>query len=219
MKLTYIAHACFKLEIGELKIVFDPYRSGAFGGAVGYRPVDEEADVVLTSHGHEDHNAVSEVKGNPRVITQPGKYDINGVEITGIKSYHDPNLGRERGENIVFVVKSGNISLAHLGDQGFIDETLTKQLSSVDVLLIPIGGTYTLSPHEATEFVNRLKNKLIIPMHYKTEKLGFPIKPLSDFIALNQDKEIIEINASVVELSSYLPVKENTILVLSMQNL
>lgn len=219
MKLTYIAHACFKLETGGLRIIFDPYKAGAFGGAVGYRPVNEEADVVLTSHSHEDHNAVSEVKGSPRVINQPEKYNIDGIEITGIKSFHDPNLGRERGENIVFVVKSENISLAHLGDQGFIDDNLIKELSNVDVLLIPIGGTYTLSPSEATEFINKLENKLIIPMHYKTKKLDFPIKPLSDFIPLNQDKRLIETRTSVVDLSSYLPVKGNTILILNMRNL
>ena len=97
MKLTYIAHACFKLEIDGLSIIFDPYKTGAFDGAVGYKPIEDKADVVFTSHSHEDHNAVFEVKGSPRLINQPGKYEINGIEIEGIRSFHDPAQGRERG--------------------------------------------------------------------------------------------------------------------------
>ncbi len=224
MLLTYFAHASFKLSTNGVDVIFDPYAPGAFNGMVGYSPINESADIVLVSHRHEDHNAVQEVQGNPKVIDMPFTGKEGPLSIESFVSFHDEKKGSERGENIVFIVRDdvSGITLAHLGDQGCVDRELAKRMQSVDVLLIPIGGTYTLSPETATEFINLLAcPKLIVPMHYKTDKIGFPIQPLSAFLDLNQDKRQIKLGRPEVALEDYAGKDgdKNSILILPMARL
>ncbi len=215
MVLTYLAHACFKLEVAGKICIFDPYKYRCFNGALGYEKIDERPDIVLVSHQHDDHNGTFELKGDFKVIDAQGDYEIDSIVIRGISSFHDNDLGRQRGRNIVFIVSDGKISVAHLGDQGCIDSNLISELAGVDVVLIPVGGTYTLGPKEATEFINLLKEpKLIIPMHYKTDKLGFPIRPVEDFLKLNSDKKQKELGSAVLDLDQILPVEGKQIVVM-----
>ena len=216
MKLTYLAHACFLLEANGKKVVFDPYKWRAFEGAVGYDRVNVSADVVLLSHHHDDHAGVEEVRGDFQVFDTPGEYEVDGLKIKGIASHHDPEGGRLRGSNVVFVVSDGSRSVAHLGDQGWVDPKLIRELAQVDVVLLPIGGTYTIGPREAMEFVRQLPvPKVFVPMHYKTPKLGFPIKTLDDFLSLVEGIEVVRAGKSELDLSS-LAISGKRIVVLEM---
>ncbi len=217
MKLTYMAHACFLLEVNGLRIVFDPYKYKAFDGAVGYDRLNISADVVLLSHHHDDHAGIEEISGQFDVIDGPGEWEYQGVRIKGIASYHDPEGGRLRGQNTVFVVSTEALSVAHLGDQGFVDPNLIKELADVDLLMVPIGGTYTLGPEEACEFVSKLPApKTIVPMHYKTARLGFPIKGLDEFLAVCNDVPFIDIGSSQVQVEDILESEGKKIVIMKM---
>jgi L-ascorbate metabolism protein UlaG (beta-lactamase superfamily) len=181
MKIKYLAHSSFLLETsGGVRIITDPYESGGFGGEVRYKPITEPCDVVLVSHDHADHNYTQDIPGKPTIVRETAT--ASGITFKSVASFHDPNQGAQRGKNTIFVFTSDGITLCHLGDLG---HTLTaehkNQIGSVDVLFVPIGGVFTVDPNEATQVVNSLEPKLIIPMHYKTESLGFPLVEVTEF--------------------------------------
>ncbi len=181
MKIKWIGHSCFLIEDDGVRIITDPYNE-----QIPYRPPDYLADIVTVSHEHFDHNAVDRVKGNPEVIRGVGKHTAHGITFTGIKSYHDEENGKKRGENTIFKFTVAGITLAHFGDLG---QRLTADqaaaLTDVEVAFIPVGGFFTIGPDEAVEIANRFSNlKVLFPMHYKTDILGddFPIAPVANFL-------------------------------------
>jgi len=175
MKITYLGHACFLIEMANgVKILTDPYDQ-----KVGYQVFDTEADIVTTSHKHLDHAYLEKVKSGYVLVDKEGEYEVRGVKIEGLKSFHDKQSGTKRGENIIFIFNS-HFKLAHLGDLGQIS-SVVDALKGVDIMLIPVGGFYTIEPEEAKELVWMVKPKIVIPMHYKTQKTGFNIKPVDAF--------------------------------------
>ncbi|MEZ0537110.1 MBL fold metallo-hydrolase [Caldicellulosiruptoraceae bacterium PP1] len=195
MKITYLAHASFLIEFGNgTKVLTDPYDA-----SVGYTVFDVEADIVTTSHKHYDHAYTNKVKGDFTLIDKEGHYDIKGIKIQGIKAYHDNVLGKQRGENIIFTFES-RFKVAHLGDLGHTLSTdISDKLGQVDILLIPVGGVYTIDAKAAYQVVETIKPKIVIPMHYKTEKLKFDLGKLEDFTRYFQyvditGKDTIEID-------------------------
>ncbi len=184
MKIKWLGHASFLITSDTgLKIITDPYKSGSYGGAVGYKPIEEEADIVTVSHEHEDHNYTQGIRGNPEVVKGSGEKMVKGVKIKGVPTKHDPSGGRERGENTVFTMEIDGIRICHLGDLGHvITEEQKNEIGEIDVLLIPVGGYYTIDATQAWEVIEKLSPKIVIPMHFKTEVLGFPIAPVDDFI-------------------------------------
>jgi L-ascorbate metabolism protein UlaG (beta-lactamase superfamily) len=189
MKVKWLGHSAFLLTSDSgTKIITDPYKSGSFDGAVGYKPITEEADVVTASHEHDDHYCLEGLPEGYECITSAGEHDAGGVKIKGIKTYHDTSHGRERGSNIVFVMDLDGIRVCHLGDLGHVlSEEEIAAIGKVDVLLIPVGGFYTIGPKEAVEVMKALSPSVVIPMHFKTESLEFPIKPVEDFLSLAGD--------------------------------
>jgi L-ascorbate metabolism protein UlaG (beta-lactamase superfamily) len=127
------------------------------------------ADIVTVSHDHEGHSAVEGVTGSPRVVRGPGEYEIAGVLITGIQTYHDNQRGACRGRNTAFVIEAENMRLCHLGDLGHLPTPeQVEAMGAVDILLVPVGGVSTLDAAAAAETVSLLEPKLVIPMHYAT---------------------------------------------------
>ncbi|NLU49052.1 MAG: MBL fold metallo-hydrolase [Syntrophomonadaceae bacterium] len=178
MKITWFGHACFLIEGGGLRIVTDP-----FDASVGYEVPGVRADVVTVSHEHYDHNAVGNVHGNPRVIRQPGEFQLDGVTIKGIPTYHDRSQGKQRGKNTVYVFNLEGMSIAHLGDLGHgLTPDQVKAMGRLDVLLVPVGGTYTIDAQEAVQVVNQLQPRVVIPMHFKTPHSTINIAPVEGFI-------------------------------------
>ncbi len=184
MKIKWYGHAAFLITSDEgTKIIIDPYEPGAFGGQLSYGKISDQADIVLTSHDHADHNYTQDLPGTPQVVKGSGSKTIKGILVKGVSTYHDPSKGSERGANTIFTIKINRIQLCHLGDLGhsLSDEELAD-IGPVDILLIPVGGFFTIGPKEATRVAEQIKPRILVPMHFKTEKCGFSIAPVQDFL-------------------------------------
>ncbi len=185
MRLTYYGHSCFLVEAQDgTRIILDPYRHGAYDGALRYEPVDEPADAVLASHEHDDHGAADTISGQPQVLVHPVAAEVGGVRILGIEVAHDEAAGSKRGKNTIMVLDDGDVRLAHLGDLGHpLDEDTVKKIGPVDILMVPVGGFFTIDYKEAAAVVEALSPWVVLPIHYKTNKVDFPIVPADQFLA------------------------------------
>ena len=197
MKIRYLGHSCFLLtESTGTRILTDPY------GDVGFRMPRVEADVVSVSHGHYDHNNVKAVGGNPVVLDKEGQYEVGGVEIIAVKSYHDNANGEERGENLIFKFRLDGIEVCQLGDLGEeCSSSLIEMLLPVHVLLIPVGGKYTIDSEQAKEYVDRIMPSIVIPMHYKSKGLSLDIDKPDAFLSEFEEEDVEETGASEIELT------------------
>ena len=184
MKIKWYGHSAFLITSDQgAKIIIDPYESGAFGGQLSYGKIKDQVDIVLTSHDHADHNYTKDLPGTPQIVKGSGPKTAKGISMKGISTYHDPSQGSERGANTIFTLKIDNIQLCHLGDLGhLLSDKELAEIGPVDILLIPVGGFFTIDPKEATRVAEQIKPKILIPMHFKTAKCGFPIAPVEDFL-------------------------------------
>ncbi|MFC1937101.1 MBL fold metallo-hydrolase [Chloroflexota bacterium] len=141
------------------------------------------ADIVTISHQHTGHSCIQTIGGNPRVVTDPGEYEICGVLIIGIPTFHDNVRGEQRGKNTVYLMEMDEVAVCHLGDLG---HTLTaeqvEELGDVDVLLLPVGGVSTIDAAAAAAVVRRLEPKIVVPMHYHTQATGGELEPVDKFL-------------------------------------
>ena len=188
MEITYLGHAAFRLKNKNGVVIMDPYDDEMTGLVLG----KQSADIVTVSHVHADHSAASRIKGTnqheePFVIKEAGEYEVGGISVFGVESWHDDKEGTLRGPNLIFTVLMDGVNVCHLGDLGqtLTDEQVTR-IGEVDVLMAPVGGHFSLSPKEAIETMNRLEPKYFIPMHYRTpahnlENFG-ELKTLNDFL-------------------------------------
>jgi L-ascorbate metabolism protein UlaG (beta-lactamase superfamily) len=184
MKIKWYGHSAFLITSDQgAKIMIDPYEPGAFGGQLSYGKIKDQVDIVLTSHDHADHNYTKDLPGTPQIVKGSGPKTAKGISMKGISTYHDPSQGSERGSNTIFTLKIDNIQLCHLGDLGhLLSDKELAEIGPVDILLIPVGGFFTIDPKEATRVAEQIKPKILIPMHFKTAKCGFPIAPVEDFL-------------------------------------
>jgi len=199
MKVKWLGHSCFLItsEAG-LRIITDPY---ATGGGITYSPVNEAANIVTVSHNHRDHNNIAAVPGKPEVITGSGTKTVKGIQFQGVASHHDESKGKERGTNTIFCFTVDGIRLCHLGDLGHeLSREEIAQIGNVDVLLIPIGGFFTIDARVASKIADDLKPKVILPMHYKTPQCDFPITSVEDFLAGR--KNVNKLNSSEMEFKA-----------------
>lgn len=185
MNIVWYGHSCFKIQTKpwrkseEVTIFTDP-----FDKAIGIRPPQGSADIVSVSHFHYDHNNIDAIKGDPFVIDSPGEYEIKGVQIEGIDSFHDKVEGKEKGRNTIFVIDSEGIRVCHLGDLGHaLNQEQLDRIGSVDVLLIPVGGKYTLDADLAEKVCGQIEPKIIIPMHFKVEGLKIDLDDEKKFLS------------------------------------
>lgn len=167
MYLQWLGHSCFKIQDKTgpdgVTVTTDP-----FDKTIGLKVPNFESDIITVSHDHHDHNNVKALRGESFVIDNPGEYDIKGVSIHGVESYHDDKEGKDRGKNIIYRMEIDNISVSHLGDLGHIlDSQQLEVLVGTDILLIPVGGKYTLDAKKAVEVVSQIEPRIVIPMHYK----------------------------------------------------
>jgi len=184
MKIKWYGHAAFLITSDQgVKVIMDPYESGAYGGQLTYGKIQDHADIVLTSHDHADHNDVKSLPGSPEVVKGSGSKTVKGISIKGVPTYHDPSKGSERGANVIFSFVVDDIRVCHLGDLGHVlSDQEVAEIGPVDLLMIPVGGYYTIGPKEATRVAEQIRPKVLIPMHFKTPKCGFPIAPADDFL-------------------------------------
>lgn len=199
MKVKFLGHACFLIETQNKKILTDPYEPQSYGGAVAYTPIEESVDIVTVSHSHADHSGTSSLKGNPIIKDTEKEENFEGIKIKGLKSFHDEKGGLLRGQNIIFVIESEGLKIAHLGDLGAIpSQDILDELKNVDVLLIPVGGVFTIDYKKATQLIDLINPKIVIPMHYKTERLGFDIDRVDKF--LEGKENVVKKETSEIEI-------------------
>ena len=211
MKIQNLGHSCFKLtESTGTTIITDPYKG------IGYElPKGLKADAVTVSHSHFDHNHVKAIGGHPRVLDKEGFYELPGVEITGIKSYHDNQGGRQRGENIIYKFRMDGLEVCHLGDLGEeCSSELLEMILPVNILLIPVGGTYTVDAELAKEYVDRIMPEIVIPMHYKTRSLNLDLDKADAFLDLFDDEETEISGLDTLEFSREDLTEEKTKIIL-----
>lgn len=187
MKIKWLGHACFLLTSEKgTRVVTDP-----FDETVGYKVEEIEAEIVSTSHDHYDHNNIGMVVGNAKHVMGAGKINIDGIDITGVESFHDECEGVKRGKNDIFKFTIDGISVCHLGDLGqTLNNDQLRQIGNVDVLMIPVGGVYTIDYKGAIEVMNLIKPSITIPIHYKTPALTFEIDGVEPFLSATGGKHI-----------------------------
>ncbi len=182
MYITWMGHSCFKIQdkVGTdgITVTTDP-----FDKKIGIKPPNYESDIVLVSHDHYDHNNVSALRGTHFLINTAGEYDVKGILIHGVESFHDEKQGKERGSNIIYRIEIDDISVSHLGDLGHVlDNKQLELLVGTDILLIPVGGRFTLDAKKAVEVVSQVEPRIVIPMHYKTPGLKIDIDGVDKFV-------------------------------------
>ena len=164
MEITYVGQSCFKIKTKETTIVIYPYNPTY----TGIKLPKLESDILLISHSHEDHNYVEGVSGFSHMINSAGESEISGIFITSINTFHDEERGATRGKNLIFSIEFEDMALLHLGDLGHeLSDNVIEKLPSIDILLIPVGGEYTINSKVASKIISSLEPKLVIPMHYK----------------------------------------------------
>lgn len=181
MEIKYLGHSSFLIRTKNARIVTDPFDTKI----VGLKFPKTEADVVTVSHHHKDHDGgLSQIDGNPTVFDWPGQFEKNSVRIWGYQTFHDKAKGAERGENIMYKFEADGVTVLHCGDLGVVpDDAFMEEIGDVDVLLVPVGGYYTIDAQEAIEVIKKAEPSIVIPMHYGGGEIAIKeIAPLSDFL-------------------------------------
>ncbi len=197
MVITWYGQSCFKVQSGELVLALDP-----FNKELGLTPPRFRADIVVVTHEHWDHNNADSIPEGAFVVRGPGEYEVKGVTISGIPTYHDNVGGKERGQNTVYRIEMEDMRVCHMGDFGeekMRPETL-EVLGEVDILLIPVGGTYTIDAETAAEVVNAIEPKVVIPMHYAIPGIKPKLGDVSLFLK--------EMGAKAVEAQDRFTIKK-----------
>lgn len=182
-KITWVGQAYFRISVSNSKdqqtnIVIDPF------GDIGLKMPSFEADIAMITHQHADHNNIKSIKGKYFLIQDPGEYEIKGLFIQGIPSFHDDKNGKERGNNIIYTIEAEELRFCHLGDLGQkeLTEEQLENIGRVDILMIPVGGVYTISYAEALKIISQIEPKIVIPMHYALPGLKFQLDEVGKFL-------------------------------------
>lgn len=187
MEISWLGHSCFRLKGSQATIITDPYSPD-----LGYSMGKLNARIVTVSHQHPGHSYVQGIGGNPKPITGPGEYEISGILIIGLATFHDEEKGGQRGKNTVYLMKIDEVSVCHLGDLGhMLTAEQMEELGNVDVLLVPVGGVSTINAPIAAEITRQLEPKVVIPMHYKTEALNWGLDPVARFLREMGGEQVI----------------------------
>jgi len=201
MKIVWHGQSLFEIAVSarqgeETKIVIDP-----FDESYGLKLPKLQADILLTSHEHKDHSNVGGVSGNYFLIENPGEYEIKGAYVKGIPAFHDSSSGKERGKVTMFKILAEDIKICHLSDLGQkeLTEQQLEEIGEVDILLIPVGGNYTISAKEASTIINQIEPKIVIPMHYQVPKLKLKLDDLDKFLKIMGSKSPEKLNKLTIK--------------------
>jgi len=216
-KIYWAGQSCFQISVSNSRdhsadIVIDPFDEDF----TGLKLPNLSADILLVTHNHKDHNHIKNVKGTPFIVEGPGEYEVKGVFIQGIPSSHDDVNGKEKGQNTIYVMEAEEIRFCHLGDLGqkqLTDEQLEK-IDRVDVLMIPVGGDYTIDSSSAQKIISQIEPRIVIPMHYALPKLKMKLDEVSKFLKTMGKPSVVAQDKFVVKASA-LPKDGMEIVVLS----
>lgn len=209
MIITWFGQSCFRVESKDGSVLIDP-----FAKTIGLRPPKIKDDIVLVTHEHYDHNAVDEPGEEALIIRNPGEYERKEIAIQGIQSHHDNSEGSERGLNTIYRIRTEDVTLCHLGDLGQhkLTDAQVEDIGDVDILMVPVGGVYTIAAKEAVEIISQIEPKIVIPMHYKVDGLTIDLD--------GPEKFMKEIGLTAEKLPKFkiaqrdLPVEETKLIML-----
>jgi L-ascorbate metabolism protein UlaG (beta-lactamase superfamily) len=189
MQIKWHGHSCFEFSDGEHTVVIDPHD----GKSIGIRPPQAAADIVLMTHDHYDHNAAWIVQGDHKDhMAHNGRFESRGMQFRGLPTFHDPEQGRLRGPNTMYLFQMDGFSVCHCGDLGDIpDDQVMKAIAGVDFLFVPVGGYYTMELDPLKKFIEAVGAKIIVPMHYRVGGLTIPIASIDDFLELIPKNSIV----------------------------
>ena len=178
MTIFWLGQSAFKIVDKEVTVAIDPYDK------IGLKMPKFQADILLITHDHSDHNFIEAIKGEPFIIDSQGEYEVRNVFVYGLPAFHDNKEGAESGKITVFVIEMEGMKIAHLGDIGqesLTDEQL-EELEGVDILLIPVGGEETINGAGAVKIISQIQPRIVIPMHYKIPGLNMKLEPVDKFL-------------------------------------
>ena len=193
LQIRWHGHSCFEIT-NDVTLVTDPHD----GKSIGIHAPSVTGDIVLVSHDHYDHNSVKSVeKDGSKIVTDARKRNISNVEIKGIESFHDECRGEKRGSNIIYKFTMNDIAFCHMGDLGHdLDEDAVQKIGDIDILFIPIGGTFTLDAKQAWRIIKKVKPRITVPMHYKIGGLSLPITGIEPFLE-ESNYEILKVGNEI----------------------
>lgn len=201
MQIIWKGQSCFQINTqtgknSQVSIVIDPYDE-----QIGLKVPKLEADILLISHSHFDHSNKKAVSSPlpgkaPFVIEGPGEYEVKGIFFQGIHSWHDEKEGQERGENTIFVIEAEGLKLCHLGDFGQkeLSEEQVEEIGDIDILMIPVGGNYTIDAKGAQKVISQIEPKIVLPMHYQIPKLKLKLDGVDKFLKVMGVKSVESLN-------------------------
>ena len=215
MKITWCGHSAFTVssDSGLVRLLFDPYIPGSWNGALRYVPIQEPCDVIFVSHKHDGHFGYNAVGGNKTLIRGYGEFWVHNITVHGVKTWHDDQQGRERGENTAFSFRMEDIGIAHLGDIGhaLTDEQI-EEIGEIDVLMVPCGGHSTVDAEGAFRIVEQLQPKIVVPMHFKTDRIDAELDGVEAFSKLFSNVQSV---SGPLELSADTLPHETTLSIMS----
>lgn len=180
MDIYFYGQSCFKLKGKNAAVLIDPYKMEFTGLKL---PRDLSAQIAVSTHNHDDHNNLQAVTDASLEITGPGEYEVAGISVTGVSTFHDKENGAQRGKNTIYNICVDGLNIVHLGDLGHtLSENAVDEIGATDILLVPVGGTYTIDSKTASDIVSSLEPKIVIPMHYMLPGLKFELSPVGDFL-------------------------------------
>lgn len=197
MEIKYLGHSSFFIKTKDAKVVTDPFDPKI----VGLKFPKIEADIVTVSHHHKDHDQTGFITGTPLILDWPGQFEKKGVRVWGFGTYHDKTKGSERGANTMFKFETEGVSVLHCGDLGQVpDDAFLEEVGDVDVLLVPVGGTYTIDGAEAIELIKKVEPGIVVPMHYGGGDIAIKeLAPLSDFLKKIGAESAVPVDKLVVK--------------------
>ena len=192
MRIEWIGHACFRLTAQDGTVaITDPYDE-----SVGIEMIPLKADLITMSHEHHDHNETSMIVGSPVIVHGGELASVSGVTTRAVNSWHDDVQGAKRGANFVRIFGIDGLKIVHMGDQGCMpDEDVLEAIADADVMMIPVGGTYTVDAAGAKAIIDIAKPRCVIPMHVKTAHCPYPIAKVCDFLALMGAESAVPVRA------------------------
>lgn len=203
MKIKWLGHSTFQIK-SESTLIIDPHNPEA-GGRL---PDDLVAETVLVTHGHMDHNFTQAVNGNPQIFSQLGDFDSYEYRIRGVAAFHDNAEGSIRGNNILYKISAEGLNICHMGDLGHVlNAKEILELGEIDVLMIPVGGYYTIDANEASQVVKQINPKIVLPMHFKPENSDIVyniagVEPFCKSLGWEIIRDVDELSVSTVNISS-----------------
>ncbi len=178
MDVTWLGHGCFRLRGRNAAVVTDPYPP-----AIGLKLSRMDADLVTVSHEHENHNYTQVVRDGAYEIHGPGEYEVAGVSVIGVPTFHDAEKGAKHGRNTVYLIEIDDVRICHLGDLGHkLEDAEAEAVASPDVLLVPVGGRTAMNAAQAAEVVRQLEPRYVVPMHYAIPGLKLELDPIDRFL-------------------------------------